>query len=295
MIGQTVLHYRILEKLGGGGMGVVYKAEDVNLRRHVALKFLSPDLTKDPEARTRFIHEAQAASALDHPNICNIHEIGQTDDGSTFICMSSYDGETLKEKIRSGPLPVNQAVSIAIQIAEGLREAHARGIVHRDIKPANVMVTQDGTAKILDFGLAKLRGAATVTRTGSTAGTVSYMSPEQAKGEDVDCRTDIWSLGVLLYETLAGQLPFASEFEQAVVYAIIYEEPIPVEAHRKEIPGSLAKILRRALMKDPAGRYQSADAHPCRFEEPVRPAVGCRHSVSTTCGRGTSSSLREWD
>jgi eukaryotic-like serine/threonine-protein kinase len=258
MIGEFVHHYRILEKVGGGAMGIVYKAEDTHLKRHVALKFLAPDLTRDPEARSRFIHEAQAASALDHPNICNVHEIGETEDGQTYICMSYYDGQTLQEMIQRGPLQVPQAIEIARQIAEGLREAHARGIVHRDIKPANIIITCDGSVKILDFGLAKLRGLASVTKTGSTAGTVAYMSPEQAKGEEVDHRTDLWSLGVLLYEMLTGERPFASEFEQAVVYAIIYETPAPIEKFRHDLPASLTALLRHALAKKPGDRYQSA-------------------------------------
>jgi serine/threonine protein kinase len=208
MIGQTISHYKILEKLGGGGMGVVYKAEDTKLKRLVALKFLPTELTHDEEAKVRFVHEAQAASALDHPNICNIHEIDETDDGRIFICMAYYEGETLKEKIERGPLPIDQTLDLTLQIAQGLAKAHEHGITHRDIKPANVMITKDGIAKIVDFGLAKLAGQSRLTQTGSTLGTMAYMSPEQARAEVVDHRTDIWALGVVLYEMLTGQLPF---------------------------------------------------------------------------------------
>ncbi len=217
MIGKTISHYKILEKLGGGGMGVVYKAQDIKLKRTVALKFLPPELTREEEAKERFVHEAQSASALQHNNICTIHDIDDTDDGQMFICMDYYDGETLKKKIERGPLSVEEAIDITTQIARGLERAHEQKIVHRDIKPANLMVTSDGVVKIVDFGLAKLAGKTTVTKTGTTVGTVAYMSPEQARGEAVDHRTDIWALGVVLYEMLTGQLPFKGDYEQAGV------------------------------------------------------------------------------
>jgi TolB-like protein/Flp pilus assembly protein TadD/tRNA A-37 threonylcarbamoyl transferase component Bud32 len=260
MIGQTISHYRILEKLGEGGMGVVYKAEDTKLKRTVALKFLPPELTRDKSAKTRFIHEAQAASALQHHNICTIHEIDETKDGQLFIVMDCYDGETLKDKIAEGPLPVWEAVDIASQVAAGLSKAHGAGMVHRDIKPANIMVTADGVAKLLDFGLAKLAGLTKVTRTGTTVGTVAYMSPEQAKGEEVDARSDIFSLGAVLYEMLTGQLPFKGDHEQALVYQIVNGEPEPLNKCQRDIPEDVQRVVSRALQKDPSKRYDAAAA-----------------------------------
>jgi len=257
MIAKTISHYRILEKLGGGGMGVVYKAEDTRLKRTVALKFLPPDLTRDDEAKERFVHEAQAASALDHPNICTIYEIDETEDGQMFIAMACYEGETLKKKVASGQLAVAEAVEIATQIAQGLAKAHEHGITHRDIKPANVMITKDGVVKILDFGLAKLVGQSRLTKVGTTMGTVAYMSPEQTQGEDVDHRTDIWSFGVVLYEMLTGQLPFRGEYEAAVVYSILNEEPKPMTSLRADVPTELEQIVNRALAKEREARYQN--------------------------------------
>jgi eukaryotic-like serine/threonine-protein kinase len=259
MVGKTVSHYKILEKLGEGGMGVVYRAEDLTLKRTVALKFLPPTLTGDPEAKERFIHEARAASALDHPNICTIHEIGQTDDGQLFIVMACYDGETLKKKLEQGPIPIDQAVDITLQVASGLARAHEAGIVHRDIKPANIMLTTRNEAKILDFGLAKLGGGSVLTRTGTTLGTAAYMSPEQARGEEVDQRTDIWSLGVVLYEMLAGQRPFQNDYEQALVYAILNEQPKPLRHIRPETPEVVEQIVTKALAKNLQDRYQTAE------------------------------------
>ncbi len=256
MIGQTVSHYRILEKLGEGGMGVVYKAEDTKLKRTVALKFLPPDLTRDKDAKQRFIHEAQAASALQHNNICTIHEIDETKDGQLFISMDCYDGETLKQKTARDPLPVGEAIDAVIQAAEGLSKAHEAGMVHRDIKPANVVITRDGTVKILDFGLAKLAGMTKVTRAGTTVGTVWYMSPEQAKGEQVDARSDIFSLGAVLYEMLTREVPFPGEHEAAVMYGIMYTDPKPLAELRRGVPEGLQEIIDRALKKDPKERYQ---------------------------------------
>jgi serine/threonine protein kinase len=199
MIGKTISHYKILEKLGEGGMGVVYKAEDLKLKRTVALKFLSPELTRDTEANERFIQEAQAASALDHPNICTIHQIDETEEGQLFIVMTYYEGETLKKKIERARLELEKSIDIAVQVAQGLAIAHEKGIIHRDIKPANIMITESDEVKILDFGLAKLTGTKIrLTITGKTLGTVAYMSPEQAQNLPVDCRTDIWSSGAVL-------------------------------------------------------------------------------------------------
>jgi TolB-like protein len=258
MIGQTVSHYRILEKLGEGGMGVVYKAEDITLGRAVALKFLPGELTRDAEAKERFIQEARAASALDHPNICNIHEVGRTEDGQTFIAMAYYEGEDLKSRIGRGPLKLDEALDIAVQIAQGLAKAHGQGIVHRDIKPANILITKDGLVKIVDFGLAKL-GGAKLTKAGSTLGTAQYMSPEQARGEDVDARSDIFSLGAVLYEMLTGKHAFSGEYEQATLFAIMNEEPAPVTSLRSGIPMELERIVQKALAKNPSERYQHAD------------------------------------
>ena len=257
MIGSTISHYRILEKLGEGGMGVVYKAEDTKLKRTVALKFLPPELTRDEGAKQRFIHEAQAASALQDNNICTIHDIDETADGRLFIVMDCYEGEPLKEKIARGPMKHEEAVDIAVQVADGLSKAHEKGIVHRDIKPANIIITNDKVAKILDFGLAKLAGQAKLTKTGSTVGTAAYMSPEQARGLDVDQRADIWSLGVVLFEMLTGKLPFRAEHEAALLYSIVHEEPAQVLEHRLDIPVGLALTVSRSLQKEPKERYQS--------------------------------------
>jgi tetratricopeptide (TPR) repeat protein/tRNA A-37 threonylcarbamoyl transferase component Bud32 len=248
--------YRMLEELGRGGMGVVYKAEDMKLQRHVALKLLPPDLTRDSQAKQRFILEARAASALDHPNICTIHEIDETPDGRMFIAMTYYEGETLKARIDRGPMEIEEALDLAIQVADGLAEAHGKGIIHRDIKPSNIVVTPKGQVKVMDFGLAKLAGQAEITRSGSTVGTVAYMSPEQARGVEVDQRTDIWSLGVVLYHMLAGERPFKGAYDQAVIYSIISEEPKPLVSLREDVPGALALIVAKALAKNPDDRYQ---------------------------------------
>jgi serine/threonine protein kinase/Tol biopolymer transport system component len=259
LVGRVVDHYEIREPLGGGGMGVVYKAEDTRLQRTVALKFLPPELTRDPVAKARFLQEARAASALDHPNICTIHEVGETDDGQLFLAMTCYDGETLKKRIEHGPLPIDEAVDAARQIAAGLAKAHRLGIVHRDIKPANIMLTGDGIVKILDFGLAKLAGAAGLTRAGFCLGTPAYMSPEQARGE-VDHRTDLWSLGVVLYEMVTGAAPFSGESDQAIIYALLTNEPKPLRELRPDVPPDLERILGGMLAKDPGDRYPTVDA-----------------------------------
>jgi eukaryotic-like serine/threonine-protein kinase len=258
MIDQTVSHYRVIEKLGGGGMGVVYRAEDTKLRRAVAIKVLPPELTRDEEAKQRFMLEAQAASALDHPNICTIHEIDETPDGQLFLVMAYYAGETLKKKIERGPLPLDEALDYAIQIAQGLVKAHGAGIIHRDLKPANALVTSDGLVKIVDFGLAKLVGHSGMTRTGMTLGTLAYMSPEQTLGRPLDARSDIWSLGVLLYEMVAGQIPFRGDHEFAVANAIASRPPAPLTSVRTGVPLELERVVTRALEKAPADRHQTA-------------------------------------
>ena len=271
--------YRILEELGRGGMGVVYKAVDIKLERTVALKFLSPQLTSNQEAKERFIHEAQAASALDHPHICTVYEIGEFE-GEMFIAMAYVEGQSLRRKIEQGPPKIEEALDLSIQVAEGLHEAHEKGIVHRDIKSANIMVTPKGQAKIMDFGVAKLAGRTRFTQTGMTMGTAAYMSPEQAKGEKVDRRTDIWSLGVVLYEMATGQLPFKGDHEQAVVYSILNEEPEPMTGLRTGVPMELERIVSKALAKDPASRYQHIDEMPVDLKA-VKERPGGLSRVST--------------
>jgi serine/threonine-protein kinase len=257
--GSTIAgKYQILEELGRGGMGVVYKAEDTKLKRTVALKFLPPELTHISEVKERFMREAQAAAALDHPNICTVYEFDEAEE-KTFISMAYIEGQSLKKKIESGPLEIDEALSIATQVAEGLQEAHNKGVVHRDIKSANIMVTEKGQAKVMDFGLARLAGGTLVTKEGTTMGTIAYMSPEQARGEEVDHRTDIWSLGVVLYEIFTGQLPFKGEHEQAVVYSILKEKPEPITDIKADIPVSIEQVVSKALEKDPDKRYKQAE------------------------------------
>jgi len=259
MIGETISHYRITDKLGEGGMGVVYKAEDTKLERTVALKFLSPKSLEREKDRIRFGREARAAAALDHPNICTVHEIGEVE-GQAFIVMAYIEGEGLDRRIDLGYLSIHDAVDIAIQSANGLRHAHEKGIVHRDVKSANIMVTEDGQAKIMDFGLAKLSGDTKVTKTAAIMGTVDYMSPEQAKGEVVDHRTDIWSLGVVLFEMLTARMPFKGEKAQAVIHSILNSEPRRISSIRSDIPPSLIRTIQRMLSKQVAKRYSDMDA-----------------------------------
>ncbi len=262
LLGRRIGPYRVLELLGSGGMGVVYKAEDTRLSRVVALKFLPPELTRDPDAKARFMQEARAASSLDHPNLCTILELGETPDGRLYLAMPCYDGETLRRKLERGPLPVAEAADLAEQVARGLAKAHRNGIVHRDVKPANLIVTGDGgdgVVKILDFGLAKLAGSAALSRAGSSMGTPAYMSPEQARGDEVDPRTDLWSLGVVLYEMLAGRRPFQGGSEPATIHAILHERPRPLREARPETPPELARIVDRLLARDPADRYATAE------------------------------------
>jgi serine/threonine protein kinase len=260
MIGTTISHYKILAQLGQGGMGVVFKAEDTRLKRPVALKFLSQDLTRDPEAKARFIHEARAASALDHPNIGAIYEIDQTPDGQIFIAMAFYDGLTLREKIGEANLLLTDCLDLAVQIAQGLAQAHKNRIVHRDIKPANIMITQEGLVKIVDFGLAKLGDGTKLTQVGVTMGTPVYMSPEQIRGQDVDHRSDIWAFGVVLFEMLTGQLPFRSETQPGVFYAVLNQDPPQVAQSKFVIPTELEQIIYKALQKKSENRYASMQA-----------------------------------
>jgi serine/threonine protein kinase/Tfp pilus assembly protein PilF len=257
MTGKIISHYKVLEKLGGGGMGIVYKAQDLKLDRYVALKFLPHSFSLDDEAKQRFIHEAKAASSLDHNNICNIYEIDETDDGQLFIAMAYYDGETLKKKIERRPLKIDEAIDITLQIAEGLFKAHEKDIIHRDIKPANIFITNDGVVKILDFGLAKVAGQSQITKTSSTVGTLAYMSPEQARGVTVDHRTDIWSLGVILYEMLSGEPPFKGDIDQVVIYSILNKEPESLFLLNPDIDPDLEKIITKALSKNLDERHQN--------------------------------------
>jgi serine/threonine protein kinase len=256
MIGQSVLHYKILEKLGEGGMGVVYKAEDTKLKRTVALKFLPRGLEAHEPERARFLQEAQAASALNHPNVCTIYDILEERD-QHFIVMEYVDGVTLRQKLESGKLKVETVVQYAIQIGEALEEAHSKGVVHRDVKTDNIMVTSKNQVKVMDFGLAKLKGSLKLTKTSSTVGTLAYMAPEQIQGGEIDSRSDIFSFGVVLYEMLTGQLPFRGEHEAAMIYSIVNEPPESIQKYLPDISPEFVHVLNRALEKDPEERYQS--------------------------------------
>ncbi len=255
MTDRTISHYKVTAELGRGGMGVVYKAEDTKLERTVALKFLASHLLEDEEGHARFLREAKAAASLDHPNICTVYEIDEVD-GETFIAMACLEGQTVKAKIAERPLKLDEALDIAIQTAQGLKVAHQKEIVHRDIKPANLMLTEDGPVKIMDFGLAQLAEASKLTKTATILGTPAYMSPEQSHRLPTDRRTDIWSLGVVVYEMVTGRTPFEGERQEAVLYAIGSEEPEPITALRAGVPMELELIVGKALAKDAADRYQ---------------------------------------
>ncbi len=302
MIGQTIGHYHIVEKLGEGGMGVVFRALDTKLNRPVALKFLPDRVQKDPEAKARFLQEAQAAAALNHPNICTIYGVDEQD-GQLYMAMEFVEGGTLRESLGSVVGKVTDAVQMAVQIGDALQEAHAKGIVHRDIKADNVMVTKRGQAKVMDFGLAKLRGALKLTRTSSTVGTLGYMAPEQIEGGSVDPRSDIFSFGVLLFEMLTGRLPFRGEHEAAMMYSILNEAPESVQSYIPDASPDLSHILARALEKDPEDRYQSmADmvselrrllkqsSRISRASIPAMPASAAQSSATMPAQRSTAPS-----
>jgi len=259
LAGRTIGHYQVVERVGGGGMGVIYKALDTRLGRTVALKFLKPRLDADTSAAERFRQEARAAGALDHPNICTIYDIGETDDGQLFLAMPLYDGETLEQRIKRGPLATGDATDIAVQMLRGLAKAHARGIIHRDIKPANVFVTTDGVVKLLDFGIAKLADVSLTGPASRPLGTVAYMSPEQAHGTPVDHRTDLWSAGAVLYEMLSGRRPYPRGVPGATAEASA-SVPASLVAQRPDVAPALEQTVMRALARAPADRFSSADA-----------------------------------
>ena len=258
MLGKIISHYRIIEKLGEGGMGVVYKAEDTRLKRTVALKFLPQGLETQDDERARFFQEAQAASALNHPNVCTIYDIAEGEAGQ-FIAMEFVDGVTLRQKVTAGGLEPGIATGYAVQIAEALEEAHSKGIVHRDIKSENIMVNTKNQVKVMDFGLAKLKGSLRLTKATTTVGTLGYMAPEQLQGGEVDARSDIFSFGVLVYELLTGRMPFRGEHEAAMMYSILNEDPVPLTTVRPDLDPELERIVQRALEKDPEDRYQRVD------------------------------------
>jgi dienelactone hydrolase len=290
--GGTVSHYRVLKLLGAGGMGEVYQAEDTRLKRLVALKFLPLALVQDRDAKERLVHEAQAASALDHPNICTIHEIDETSDGRLFLAMAYYEGETLKDRIARGPLAVDDALDVGTQIARAVMAAHESGIVHRDIKPANVIITPKREVKLLDFGIAKLSGQTALTRTGTTLGTVAYMAPEQIMGRGADERSDIWSLGVVLYEMIAGRRPFVGDHEVAVLRAIADTSPPPLQSLRPDIPTKVQPIIDKALQKEAQARYGSAREFVHDIEALRAPTVAVTAGQTSVAAPARATSRR---
>ena len=293
-IGSTISHYKITEKVGEGGMGVVYKAEDTKLDRSVALKFLAPHLLQDAEGRKRFVREAKAAAALNHPNICTVYEIDEAG-GETFISMAFIDGVSLDKKIEAAPLKLPEALDIAVQAARGLEAAHGKPIVHRDIKPANLMIGESSGSRrhvtIMDFGLAQLADQSKLTKKDTTLGTAAYMSPEQTRGLKLDPRTDIWALGVVLYEMVTGQLPFQGHYQQAIVYSITFEEPEPLTALRTGVPMELEWIVGKCLAKDAEKRYQSATELIVDLETLQEKLKLGKSTILRTAGAGQAESL----
>jgi serine/threonine protein kinase/tetratricopeptide (TPR) repeat protein len=267
LIGRTINQYEILSKLGEGGMGVVYRAHDQKLDRFVALKFLPREMSADPAVRKRFMQEARASSALDHPNISTVHEIGETPEGGLFIVMPCYEGETLSERLERGPLEVAEALKIAAEVANGLSRAHDQGVIHRDVKPGNIMLVADGPAKIMDFGLAMIAGASRLTQDGTMLGTAAYMSPEQAQGAEIDSRTDVWALGAVLYEMLSGRSPFEADHHLAIMYSIMNEEPEPLSTEMTGIPFEVEQLVSKAMEKESDKRFQTAREMAGKIEE----------------------------